>query len=175
LRVVVLSLGHVSYPDELAETELLSRNLRPRDEEDRAVRRRTMVLYLAMCATLLTLTVPACSYNASTAEISEATMARDPDGEHPTKVFSPDDRFWCVVYLSSAPDDTKVRTVWTAVDVEGMKPAEEIGRVPTISGSGERLPFSLGNDNPWLAGDYKVDLYLNDAKNPTKTLKFEVH
>jgi hypothetical protein len=140
------------------------------------VRCRTMVLFLAMsiCATLLTFTVAACSFNASTAEISEAKMARDPDGKHPTKVFSPDDRFWCVVYLSNAPDDTKVRAVWTAVDVEAMKPDEELGRVSTKSGSGERLPFSLGNAAPWPAGDYKVDLYLNDAKKPTKTLEFKV-
>jgi hypothetical protein len=170
----VFSLGHVGYPDDLAQTKLLSRNLRPRDEEDKAVRRRTMVLFLAMYATLLTLTVPACTFSASTAEISDAKMARDPDGKHPTKVFSPDDRFYCVVYLSNAPDDTKVRAVWTAVDVEGKKPDDEIGRVSTKSGSGERLPFSLGNAAPWPAGDYKVDLYLNDAKKPTKTLEFKV-
>jgi len=133
-----------------------------------------MILFLAMCATLLALTVAACSFNASTAEISEAKMARDPDGKHPTKVFSPDDRFWCVVYLSNAPDDTKVTAVWIAGDVERMKPDTKIEQVSTISGSGERLPFSLGNAAPWLAGDYKVDLYLNDAKKPTKTLQFKV-
>jgi outer membrane usher protein FimD/PapC len=65
--------------------------------------------------------------------------------------------------------------VWTAVDVEGKKkPDEVLGRVSTKSGSGERLPFSLGNAAPWPAGDYKVDLYLNDAKKPTKTLEFKV-
>jgi hypothetical protein len=136
-----------------------------------------MVLFLAMsiCATLLTLTVAACTFSASTAEISDAKMARDPDGKHPTKVFSPDDRFYCVVYLSNAPDNTKVTAVWTAVDAEGnKKPDEELGRVSTKSGSGERLPFSLGNAAPWPAGDYKVDLYLNDAKKPTKTLEFKV-
>jgi hypothetical protein len=139
------------------------------------VRRTTMVLFLAMCATLLTFTAAACSFSASTAEISEAKMARDPDGKHPTKVFFPDDRFYCVVYLSNAPDDTMVRAVWTAVDVKGKKkPDEELGRVSTKSGSGERLPFSLGNAAPWPAGDYKVDLYLNDAKKPTKTLEFKV-
>jgi hypothetical protein len=113
------------------------------------VRRTTMVLFLAMCATLVTFTAAACSFSASTAEISEAKMARDPDGKHPTKVFFPDDRFYCVVYLSNAPDDTKVRAVWTAVDVKGKKkPDEELGRVSTKSGSGERLPFSLGNAAP---------------------------
>jgi hypothetical protein len=48
-----------------------------------------MVLFLAMCATLVTFTAAACSFSASTAEISEAKMARDPDGKHPTKVFFP--------------------------------------------------------------------------------------
>ena len=136
------------------------------------MRRRTIVLFLAMCATLMTFTVAACSFSASTAEISDAKMARDPDGKHPTKVFSPDDRFYCVVYLSNAPDNTKVTAVWTAVEGK-KKPDEVLGRVSTKSGSGERLPFSLGNAAPWPAGDYKVDLYLNDAKKPTKTLEFQ--
>src|SRR5215212_1494340 len=96
-----------------------------------------MVLFLAMCATLLALTVPACSFSSSTAEISDAKMARDPDGKHPTKVFSPDDRFYCVADLANAPDDTKVRAVWTAVDVEGDKPDTEIKEDTTKSGSGQ--------------------------------------
>jgi hypothetical protein len=63
--------------------------------------------------------------------------------------------------------------VWTAVDVEGVKPGTEIKQDSTKSGSGQLL-FNLGNYAPWPAGDYKVDLYLNDAKKPTKTLEFKV-
>ena len=132
-----------------------------------------MVLSLAMCATLLALTVPACSFSASTAKISDAKMARDQDGKHPTKVFSPDDTFYCVADLSNAPDDTKVRALWTAVNVEGEKPNTKIDEAKTTSGSGQ-LQFNLANDSSWPSGDYKVDLFLNDAKDPTQTLNFKV-
>jgi hypothetical protein len=42
---------------------------------------------------LVTLTVPACSFSASTANISEAKMARDPEGKNPTRVFNPHETF----------------------------------------------------------------------------------
>ena len=137
------------------------------------VRHRTMFLYLTLCATILALTVPACSFSASTAKISDAKMARDQDGKHPTKVFSPDDTFYCVADLSNAPDDTKVRAVWTAVDVENTKPDTKIKEASTKSGSGQ-LQFNLSNNGSWPAGDYKVELFMNDAKDPTQTLEFKV-
>jgi hypothetical protein len=63
--------------------------------------------------------------------------------------------------------------VWTAVKAEGAKPNTRIDEAKTKSGSGQ-LQFNLSNQAPWPTGDYKVDLYLNDAKEPTKTLTFEV-
>ena len=100
-------------------------------------------------------------------------MARDKDGKQPTKTFSPDEPFYCIAELSNAPDDTKVRAVWTAVKAEGAKPNTKIDEATTTSGSGQ-LQFNLSNQGPWPKGDYKVDLYLNDDKKPTKTLEFEV-
>ena len=94
---------------------------------------------------LVTLTVPACSFSASTANISEAKMARDPEGKNPTRVFSPDDTFYCVAELSNAPDDTTVRALWTAVDVEGANPNTKIDEVSTTGGSSQ-LQFDPTND-----------------------------
>ena len=42
---------------------------------------------------------------------SEAKMARDPEGNYPTKVFSRDETFYCVAELSNAPDNTSVRAL----------------------------------------------------------------
>jgi hypothetical protein len=117
--------------------------------------------------------MPACSFSASTANISEAKMARDKAGKHPTKVFTPNDTFYCIAKLSNASDDTTVRALWTAVDVKGTKPDTKIDEANTTSGSGQ-LQFNLTNDGLWPSGDYKVDLFLNDAKDPAKTLKFKV-
>ena len=137
------------------------------------VKFRRTLLFLPVCAAFLLLTMTACSFSASTAKISDAKMARDKDGKQPTKTFSPDEPFYCVAELSNAPDDTKAKAVWIAVKAEGAKPNTKIDEAKTTSGSGE-LQFNLTNQGPWPTGDYKVDLYLNDAKEPTKTLPFKV-
>jgi hypothetical protein len=122
---------------------------------------------------LVTLTMPACSFSASTANISDAKMARDPEGNDPTKVFSPDETFYCIADLSNAPDDTKVKAVWTAVNVEGVKPDTKIKETSATGGSGQ-LQFSLANDGSWPVGEYKVELFLNDQEKPARTLAFKV-
>jgi hypothetical protein len=132
-----------------------------------------MLLLLPVCLAFLVLAPSACSFSASSANISSAEMARDQDGKQQTKTFSPDEPFYCIVELSNAPDDTEVRAVWTAVKAEGYDPNTNIDEAKATSGSGQ-LQFNLSNKGPWPIGDYKVDLYLNDANEPTKTLKFEV-
>jgi hypothetical protein len=122
---------------------------------------------------IVTLTMPACSFSASTANISAAKMASDEEGNNPTKVFSPDDTFYCIAELSNAPEDTTVKAVWTAVDVEGVEPNTKIDEVSTTQGSGQ-LVFDLTNDGPWPVGEYKVDLFLNDEQEPARTLEFKV-
>ena len=132
-----------------------------------------MTLLLPVCAALVMIALSACSFSASTANISNAKMATDQNGKHPTKVFSPDQTFYCVADLNNAPKDTKVKAVWTAIKVQGAKPNTKIDEASTKSGSGQ-LQFNLTNNGSWPTGDYKVDLYLNNAKKPTKTLTFKV-
>lgn len=113
----------------------------------------------------------ACGFNFSTAAISEAKMAKDPDGQQPTTVFSPDEAFYAVVELNNAPDDTTVKAVWIAVEVEGTEPNLSLDEAAVTSGDGT-LQFDLTSQNPWPAGKYKVELYLNDKLD--HTLEFEV-
>jgi hypothetical protein len=137
------------------------------------LRHKTTLLFLPLCAAFLVLALSACSFSASSANISSAKMATDKDGKHPTKTFSPDQPFYCIAELSNAPNDTKVRAVWTAVKAEGADANTKIDEASATSGSGQ-LQFTLSNQGSWPTGDYKVDLYLNDAKEPTKTLEFRV-
>ena len=112
----------------------------------------------------------------ATANISDAHMAVDPGGISPTTVFTPEDgTFYCVAELSDAPDDTVVRALWTAVDVEGEAPDTEIDETSVTSGDG-RLTFKLTNEpfGTWPEGRYKVDLFLNDERQPERTLEFSV-
>lgn len=123
--------------------------------------------------TLLILTVLACSFNFSTAKISDAKMAKDADGAQPTTTFGQDEPFYCVVQVANAPDDTKVKAVWTAVDVEGVDPNLNLGEKEMTSGDGQ-FNFSYTNDEGklWPTGKYKVDLYLNDKLD--RSLDFQV-
>lgn len=121
--------------------------------------------------TLLFLTLLACNFSVSTANINEAKMAKDSQGQQPTTVFAQDEPFYAVVELANASDDTAVKAVWTAVEADGLDPNYVISEASTTSGSGS-LWFDLTNDKLWPAGKYKVDLYLNDEL--ARTLEFTV-
>ena len=106
----------------------------------------------------------------SSAHISDARLTKDEDGTRSTTTFSPNDTFYLLVDLANAPDDTTVKAEWTAVSAEGADPNSVLDDVELTGGSGT-LTFDLTNDNPWPAGDYKVDLYLNDELDQTLTFK----
>ena len=126
-------------------------------------------LQLGFTIAMVVLSILACS--ASTANIKDAQMARDYDGNEPTTVFAQNEIFYCVVDLANAPDDTTVKTSWTAVAVEGVEPNLFIDETELTSGSNS-LHFQLSNDSLWPLGSYKVDIYLNGELD--RTLEFEV-
>jgi hypothetical protein len=127
-----------------------------------------LVAVLAILGLML-LAIVGCSF--STANIKDATTARDYDGTDPTITFAQDEIFYCVVDLANAPDDTTVKASWTAIDVEGADPNTFIDESELTTGSNS-LHFQLSNDGLWPVGTYKVDLYLNGELD--RTLEFEV-
>ena len=131
---------------------------------------RAKVSIMATFATLIIASL-ACNFSVSTANISDAWLARDKDGTERTTVFEPQDPFYAIVKLSNAPDDTTLKATWTAVDVAGTDPNAYLDETELTQGDGT-LSFNLSNDNLWPAGKYKVDLYLNDKLD--RTLDFEV-
>ena len=114
----------------------------------------------------------ACGGSVSTANISSAKMATDSEGAQETTVFKPDQTFYCIVELANAPDDTKLKAVWTAVEVEGEDPNLLIDEAEITAEEGNVFTFDLTNNGLWPVGKYKVDLYLNDKQD--RTLEFEV-
>ena len=50
-------------------------------------------------------------------------------------MFSPDQTFYCIVELANAPDDTKLKAVWTAVEVEGEQPDLLIDQAEMTAGN----------------------------------------
>lgn len=130
------------------------------------------IAFVIILATLA-LSVAACEFSFSTANISDAYMAADPDGAQRTTSYAPDATLYAIVELANAPDDTVVKASWYAVSVEGVEPNFLIDEA-TITGGDARLTFDLQNEAGfiWPTGSYRVDLYLNDELNTS--LEFQV-
>ena len=122
---------------------------------------------------ILALSILACGFSASTANITNAHMATDESDTTQTTVYAPDTAtFYCFFDLNNAPDDTVVRGVWTLVSAEGFEANSEIDSAE-ITGGDESYYFSLDRAaDVWPVGQYKIDLFIND--NLVQTVNFEV-
>lgn len=116
---------------------------------------------------VVALSLAACEFSASTANIRSATLTRDEAGTEPATTFAPTETFYLIVDLANAPDDTTVRAVWYAVDVGDVAPPNTlIDEAELTTGSGT-VTFNLSPDGQWALGTYKVELYLNGELDQT--------
>jgi hypothetical protein len=115
----------------------------------------------------------ACGFSVSTATITGAYLSANSDGSGQTTVFSGDQTFYCIVEVANAPDDTTLKAVWIAVDVDGVEPNYVIDEASIITNGQNRFTFDLQIDSLWPSGTYKVDIYLNDSLD--RTLEFSVN
>jgi len=124
----------------------------------------------------LTLLVGACSVSFSTANVSDAWLSTDEAGQQRTTTFGQDAVFYAKVDVRNAPEETRVRSIWYAVEAENIEPNLKIEEVTyTVPQSGNAMvTFNLSNNMLWPRGRYKVEIYLNDATEPARTLTFEV-
>ena len=120
---------------------------------------------------MLFLATLACNFSVSTAKITGAVLTKDQNNVISTTVFGPDDVIYCIVNLANAPEDTKVKAVWTVVQAEGVDSNQQIAEKEITTGL-DTITFNLSPSTSWPAGKYKVELYLNDKLD--KTLDFEV-
>lgn len=114
----------------------------------------------------------ACEFNYSSVKISDAYMSSINDGSSKTTTFSADQSFFCIVTLSNAPDNTTIKAVWTAVDVDGVDPNLFLDEVELTTEGKNEFVFDLQNDSLWPTGVYKVDIFLNGTLD--RTLEFSV-
>ena len=132
---------------------------------------RKRSLQISFAIIILALVTLACGFSVSTANIKDAYLARDEAGTDRTTTFAQDDEFFCIVQLANAPDDTTLKAVWYAVDVQDVDPNFVIDEYSLTSDDGV-IPFSLSNDMLWPTGTYKVELFLNHELD--RTLEFSV-
>jgi len=129
---------------------------------------------------LVAVVLSACSFSISTANITQATLAKDvkPDTWepiNPTTTFPTDQAvIHLVITVANAPSDTKVKTVWTVVDVGDAAPANtKIDETEvTLDASGTAHFTLASNSGTWPMGKYKVEVYLNDKLD--RTLEFTI-
>ena len=112
--------------------------------------------------------------------IEKLTLVKDTGKDfQPVKSFKPTDTFGVLVQLSEALEGTEVTGVWTAVNAGELRDKkifekkveftpEEIENAKNPS----RVDFTLSHDDPYPAGDYKFDVYLNGKL--ADTLKFRI-
>jgi hypothetical protein len=131
-----------------------------------------VVTSLVLIATL----VSACNFSFSTANITQAVLAKDVAGDNfepvePTSTFPTDQPvLHLVVTVANAPSDTKVRTVWTAVDVGDVAPPNTMideAEVTMDDSGNAHFTLSTPNTGSWPVGKYKVEIYLNDKLDRT--------
>jgi hypothetical protein len=130
-------------------------------------------LPFVLLAVVLILASLACNFSASTANISNAHMSTDESDSTQTTVYAPDAQtLYCFYDLKNAPDDTVVKGVWTLVSAEGYEANSEIDSAE-ITGGDDSYYFSLDRAaEAWPAGQYKIDLYINDKLS--QTVEFQV-
>ena len=112
--------------------------------------------------------------------IEKTVLAREQDDKfEPVKSFKPDDTFAVLVFLSEPKVGTKLKAVWTIVEAGEHQDEKILEKkieltAEAIKGVKEanRINFTLSHDNPYPAGDYKVDIYLNGEL--AKTVEFKI-
>jgi len=121
---------------------------------------RNFKLFLAVL--ILVAASLACQLAFSTAKVENLRLAQDETGQQTTAQFNPEDTFYLVGDLSNAPDDTKLKAVWTAIEVEGADPNTVLEERELTAPSGP-FWFSLSQESGiWPAGRYKVEVFLDD-------------
>ncbi|HKY04845.1 MAG TPA: hypothetical protein VJQ56_08145 [Blastocatellia bacterium] len=146
------------------------------------MKRKTIVTLFLLMATAA---VSACEFSYSSASIADATLAKDVSADKepigPTNTFATDvPVIHCVVRLANAPADTRVRAVWSIVNVPGEQPNRKIVESDVDNaGSGKNIiDFTFTPNQGLPPGEYKVDIHLNPKADktdpPAKTLTFTV-
>ena len=133
------------------------------------------VLLIAVAA-LLAIFAVGCSFSASTAKIADAIMTNsvDADGKPGEEVVSfPADAaiLYTSAKLMNAPDNTQIRIEWTYVT--GNQPIDSI----TLDSGTIASRYIYSNLEPTQAlpeGDYQVQYFIDDRKEPDATVKFVV-
>jgi hypothetical protein len=130
-----------------------------------SMNRRSSVLTLILIVS--SLAMAGCEFKASTANISDAKLARGINEKkepvEPTTTFTSADRqIYAFATLANAPAGTLVRAIWKSPD--GSEKATDV----QAGGDMNEINFSLTLTNPLPPGAYKCEIYLDPSSDPAK-------
>ena len=98
--------------------------------------------------------------NTSGAQVSEVYASADEAGSQRTEIFSASSPIYIQTTMANSPDDTEIKAVLVAAEVQGEEPYTYVTEVVERFGSGP-IYFTFTSQSGWPAGRYVVYLYLN--------------
>ena len=99
--------------------------------------------------------------------IDKVTMAKDTQGDakdpvNPTTVFGTSDTFHAVVHSNSAPESTKFKAIWYAVDDGNAADSNKVIDSSDLTADGTvNIDFYLTPTSSWPTGTFQVEIYVN--------------
>jgi hypothetical protein len=135
-----------------------------------------IALLLSICCCYAVAQEPVKFAPAESSVVDEIYLARDDGNGKPGDVVEnftiADIPIYCVVVLVS-PDPTTVKMNLVAVKVPGVKPESKVVTTIYTTKQGQnRVYFSGRPDSAWVAGTYRVDVFVDGKQE--KTLTFQM-
>jgi hypothetical protein len=116
----------------------------------------------------------ACSFGGGEPALTNPRLATDSEGQNATTVYSSNDVFYAVADLNNVETGSTVDAKWYLVSATDYEAGEIGSSTLTIEDQSlfNYVSFELTGVEPWPAGEYKVELYLNGTL--AHTLNFSV-
>ena len=122
-------------------------------------------LYLILAAGIVALAA-IFAYDAISAKSGAANfyMATDMVGKNRTTAFSPANHVYIFFDVSGIKPGTTFQSRWYALDLNGQDPTVPVRTIDYTYKDGEKLFFELSSIGDWQTGNYKVEVYMDNAK-----------
>ena len=115
----------------------------------------------------------ACSFSASTANISDLKLGKDQTASQQTTSFAPDDTVYAVATISNAPGAVKVKGRLVIEDVEGEQsgPIPGLEKTLDLPSSGTATYTFTPPADGFPKGKYKVEVMMMNEAGEQKDQK----
>ncbi len=101
-------------------------------------------------------------------------MATDMVGKHRTTAFSPTNHVYIFFDVKGIAAGTNFQSRWYSLDLAGQDPNTPLRTIDYTYKEGEsKLFFELSSIGNWPVGNYKVEVYMNDAKVGEQTFSIQ--